>query len=148
MIYSQFLFLLQEFQITKNILKLKNLWFKYKNCPNEFTCLKKGEKRIEFKYNNLFNVLQPQNFTHDSYSNLTNKVFRTFIDIYKNKAEYDWYLKCDSDTFIFMDNLQEFLKSKDENLPVTYGYDFKLTIQNGFRFFFVYYFLIEFLSNI
>ena len=55
------------------------------------------------------------------------------MDIYNRKVEFDWYLKCDSDSFFFMDNLHQFLKNKNKSSPVTFGHDFRVIIQNGFN---------------
>jgi len=64
---------------------------------------------------------------------LTDKVFMTFKYIFVHYKNYDWYLKTDDDTFIFMDNLREFLNTKNESQPVTYGYDFGMIVQNGYH---------------
>ena len=71
-------------------------------------------------------------FEQDTYDNLTSKMYTTIRHIYKYRALYDWYLKADTDTFIFFDNLRTFLSTKDPNLPVTFGYDFKTLVKNGF----------------
>ena len=63
----------------------------------------KNKKNIsELKYNNLFNLLQPYDFKHDSYGNLTSKVYSAIKHIYKKHNNYDWYLKADDDSFIFV----------------------------------------------
>jgi len=69
----------------------------------------------------------------DAYKKLTDKVFLTFKYIFIHDEKYDWYLKADDDTFIFMDNLREFLTSKNKFQPVTYGYDFKIAVKNGYH---------------
>ena len=71
--------------------------------------------------------MQPEGLTIDSYSKLTDKVYRMFMDTYKfKKNQYSWYLKADIDTFIFVDNLKKFLKTKKSSHPVSYGYEFTL----------------------
>ena len=90
-------------------------------------------KRKEIKHKNLFYVTQPKNFIEDTYKNLTDKILLSFQDVYENHNDYDWYLKADDDTFIFMDNLHDFLKDKNRNLPVTYGHNFKVKIEGGFQ---------------
>ena len=47
--------------------------------------------------------------------------------------DYDWYLKADDDTYIFMDNLRDFLKTKNSSSPVTFGYDFKTDVPYGYH---------------
>lgn len=82
-------------------------------------------ERIEIKYKNQFYVTQPANFKVDKYKLLTSKVYAAFQDVYDNHNQYDWYLKADDDTFIFMDNMRDFLKDKNKRLPVSYGHNFK-----------------------
>ena len=67
-------------------------------------------------------VLQPPGLTIDAYENLSDKVFLTFMYIYRKFLnKYDWFLKADDDTFIFVDHLREFLSNKNDSQPVTYG---------------------------
>ena len=67
-------------------------------------------------------VLEPPGLEHDIYEKLTDKVFLSFKHIYSQYPDYDWYLKADDDTFIFMDNLEYFLSTKNPYKPVSYGY--------------------------
>lgn len=83
--------------------------------------------------NNSIKLLQPDGLLVDSYSKLTDKVFRMFIDVYKYMNNYDWYLKADDDTFVFVDNLRLFLSDKNSSLPVDYGYDFKIIVPGGYH---------------
>ena len=94
---------------------------------------KNGSERFESNLNSSIKLLQPKNFLVDSYSKLTDKVFHMFIDTYKYNNNYDWYLKADDDTFVFVDNLKEFLNDKSSNLPVDFGYDFKVIVQGGYH---------------
>ena len=66
-------------------------------------------------------VLQPPDLVHDTYDKLTEKVYRSIKYISKNYGDYDWYLKADDDTFIFVDNLRKFLSDKDPSKPVQFG---------------------------
>ena len=67
-------------------------------------------------------VLQPPGLVIDAYENLSDKVFLTFMYIYRKFLnKYDWFLKADDDTFIFVDHLREFLSNKNDSQPVTYG---------------------------
>lgn len=71
-------------------------------------------------------LLQPDGFYHESYENLTNKVYLAFRHIYGSSfGQYDWYLKCDDDTFVFMAHLRQFLADKKPCEPVSYGYNIK-----------------------
>ena len=69
----------------------------------------------------------------DKYELLTDKIYHTIIDIYLKHNDFDWYIKADDDTFLFMDNLRDFLKDKDPSNPVTYGYDFGVHVTNGYH---------------
>ena len=81
---------------------------------------------------NYITAYQPNNFTDDQYSTLTHKMYKSIIDMYKMYNNYDWYLKADLDTFVFVNNLKDFLREKDSSAPVYYGYDFKLFVTGGY----------------
>ncbi len=87
--------------------------------------------RENYKYN----ILQPPglNESLNKYNRLTDKVFLTFKYVYNKYRNFDWYLKADDDTFVFVDNLKKFLSDKNTSWPVTYGYDFKVIVQNGYH---------------
>lgn len=78
-------------------------------------------------------ILQPKGLIKDTYETLTDKVYLTFKHLNLKHNEFDWYLKADDDTFIFMDNLRTFLNDKNSSLPVTYGYDFKKVVPFGYH---------------
>jgi glycoprotein-N-acetylgalactosamine 3-beta-galactosyltransferase len=81
-----------------------------------------------------FKILQPPGFESDSYSNLTHKVFLSFKYLYANKKKpFHWYLKADVDTFVFVDNLRNFVKNKDTLDAVTYGFNFKKVVPKGYQ---------------
>jgi glycoprotein-N-acetylgalactosamine 3-beta-galactosyltransferase len=81
-----------------------------------------------------FKVLQPPGFESDSYRNLTHKVYLSFKHLYKTEKDpFDWYLKADVDTFVFIDNLREFVKDKNALHPVTYGYNYKTVVPKGYQ---------------
>jgi glycoprotein-N-acetylgalactosamine 3-beta-galactosyltransferase len=81
---------------------------------------KQSEQHLRSK----FSILEPVGLVVDEYEKLSLKVFATFRDTYSKYGHYDWYLKADDDTFIFMDHLKMFLKDKKSTDPVTYGHDF------------------------
>ena len=92
-----------------------------------------ANRSYDLKYKNSFSILKPTDLVDDTYLKLTDKVYYSFKDVYKKFPDYDWYLKADDDTFVFMKNLQDFLKTKNHTLPVTYGYDFQIIVQNGYH---------------
>lgn len=78
-------------------------------------------------------VVQPPGLDQDTYDSLTEKVFYAFKYVYEKYNNYDWYLKVDEDTFIFVNNLRNFLKTKNPNDPVTFGYDYKVYVDSGYH---------------
>jgi glycoprotein-N-acetylgalactosamine 3-beta-galactosyltransferase len=95
-----------------------------------------SQKEGEYKdaiYDNMLKVMQPSRLTEESYEHLTDKVFYLFMDVYKSFNYFDWYLKVDDDTFIFVNNLKNFLKTKNSTNNVTYGYDFKTIVERGYH---------------
>jgi glycoprotein-N-acetylgalactosamine 3-beta-galactosyltransferase len=84
-------------------------------------------ERIEANLNDL-EILKPYGLVKDEYSLLTDKIYRTYIDVYKKYGDYyDWFLKADDDTYVFMDNLRLYLKSlKQGERLFYYGHKFYL----------------------
>jgi glycoprotein-N-acetylgalactosamine 3-beta-galactosyltransferase len=80
-----------------------------------------------------FPILQPAMHQIEVYGKLTDKVYKTIRDLYLRYNDYDWYLKADDDTFIFVDNLKTFLKTKNSSHPVTYGFDFRTIVDRGYH---------------
>ena len=78
-------------------------------------------------------LLQPPNYTLDRYNRLTDKIYSTLKYLYLNHNDYDWYLKADDDTFVFVENLRNFLSRKNKTSPVTYGYDFNCYVDKGYH---------------
>jgi Fringe-like len=53
--------------------------------------------------------------------------------IYKNYgSDYDWYLKADDDTWIFMENLRYFLYSYSPEYPIYFGCKLKRYVEQGY----------------
>ena len=80
-------------------------------------------------------VLQPSGYLTENYKTLTDKIFKSFIDVHRevDANEYDWYFKADDDTVVFMDNLREFLSKKNPNELVTYGYNYRAVVERGYQ---------------
>jgi hypothetical protein len=91
-----------------------------------------SDDQAEIFYKN-FSVLKPPGLKSDVYSQLPDKMLLTYKYIFKKYNNYDWYLKTDDDTYIFMNNLRKFLSSKNSSKPVTYGYDYKIKVPNGYQ---------------
>ena len=89
---------------------------------------------VEVTINDM-NILQPPNYIDDKYEKLTDKVYLTFKYLYDNDNynRYDWYIKADDDTYIFVDNLRKFLSDKNPYKSVTYGFDIDLDVPGGYH---------------
>lgn len=99
--------------------------------PDELLRNKSNELSLDKWY--IENWLQPPGLVEDSYDKLTSKMYLSLRHVYKIHPDYDWYLKADDDTFVFIDNLRKFLSDKNYSDPVTYGYDFKVIVNNGYH---------------
>lgn len=77
-----------------------------------------------------FKVFQPPNYTKEKYGKLTDKTLSAFKYVYQYNSDFDFYLKADDDTYIFMDNLRLFLSSKNRTNPFAYGYKYQAV--NGY----------------
>jgi len=105
-----------------------------KDCDKYYFIAKLSEDTNQTNlYSDPLPILEPADFVQEVYGKLTDKVYRTFKELYLNHNEYDWYLKADDDTFIFTDNLRDFLQDKNASAPVTFGYDFKVIVPNGYH---------------
>lgn len=93
---------------------------------------KSSNSTKEIFYNNMV-ILEPPGMANDTYSKLTDKIYLTIQYIYNFHNDYDWYLKADDDTYIFVENLLKFVSDKDPSSPVTYGYDFKVIVPYGYH---------------
>lgn len=71
--------------------------------------------------NEIDHVLQPPNLLNDTYGKLTDKVLNAIKYVYFKYPNFDWYLKADDDTYVFVDNLRWFLSKKNASKPVTFG---------------------------
>ncbi|KAH9487856.1 Glycoprotein-N-acetylgalactosamine 3-beta-galactosyltransferase 1 [Bulinus truncatus] len=65
--------------------------------------------------------------------NLWAKTKEAFKYIYTNYLnEADWFIKCDDDTFLIVENLRYFLHNKSPTEPVYYGRKFKPIVNQGY----------------
>ena len=88
---------------------------------------------MSHEFTDPFPILQPAMHQVEVYGRLTDKVYKTLRDLYLRYNDYDWYLKADDDTFIFVDNLKTFLKTKNSSQPVTFGFDFRTIVDRGYH---------------
>ena len=75
-------------------------------------------------------ILKPSGFTAETYEQLTDKVFRALTDLHRmhSNTSFDWYLKADDDTFVFMDNLRKFVAQSDQPCAArVYGFELEST---------------------
>ncbi|UJR27205.1 hypothetical protein I4U23_008501 [Adineta vaga] len=68
------------------------------------------------------------------YDHLTQKSTLAFLFAYKNYAnDFDWFIKADDDTFVIVENLRGFLSKQNASEPVTFGYNFKVIVPQGYH---------------
>ena len=103
--------------------------------------LKFNSKLIEKQNNNesvefnstMLPLYQPAGLKQENYGQLTDKVYWMIMDVYRHFGDYDWYIKADDDTMLFVDNLREFLSTKNASDKFTYGYHFKSVLPKGYH---------------
>ncbi len=89
--------------------------------------------RKSYEFYSPFPIIQPSHYIKEDYNKLTDKLFRSFQHVFLKYDNYDWYLKCDDDTYIFMENLKAFLRTKNPLDTETYGSDFKKFVYRGYH---------------
>ncbi|CAF4486110.1 unnamed protein product [Rotaria socialis] len=68
------------------------------------------------------------------YQYLTEKSTLAFLFAYKHYFnDFDWFVKADDDTFLFVDHLKIFLRKQSTSEPVTFGYNFKVVVEKGYH---------------
>ena len=66
------------------------------------------------------------------YGHLTQKSTLAFQYVYENYFnDFDWFVKADDDTYLFVENLKSFLKEQNSSDPVTFGYNFRVRVFKG-----------------
>ncbi|CAF1184736.1 unnamed protein product [Didymodactylos carnosus] len=68
------------------------------------------------------------------YWHLTLKSRLAFIYAYENLySKYDWFIKADDDTYIIVEHLKDFLYEQNASQPITFGYNFKVLVKQGYH---------------
>jgi glycoprotein-N-acetylgalactosamine 3-beta-galactosyltransferase len=63
------------------------------------------------------------------YGHLTQKTTLALHYVYENHLnDFDWFVKADDDTYLFVENLKSFLKDQNSSEPITFGYNFKVCL--------------------
>ena len=63
------------------------------------------------------------------YDHLTQKSTLAFLFAYEHHANnYDWFVKADDDTYLIVEHLKMFLREQNTSEPVTFGYNFKVSL--------------------
>lgn len=65
---------------------------------------------------------------------LWDKTKQGLQQVYKNYgSDYDWFLKADDDSWIFMENLRHFLYAYSPEMPIYFGCKLKRYVQQGYH---------------
>ena len=86
---------------------------------------KQNSENVSIEVDHPFPILQPAGHRNEVYKKLTDKVYLTLIDIHNRHNKYDWYLKADDDTYVFVDYLREFVANKNSSVASRFGYNLK-----------------------
>jgi len=74
-------------------------------------------------------ILPIKNLTN-GYQHLTKKSTLAFFYVYEHFFQYfDWFVKADDDTYIFVENLRSFLGKQNPSRPISFGYNYKVRIE-------------------
>jgi glycoprotein-N-acetylgalactosamine 3-beta-galactosyltransferase len=67
------------------------------------------------------------------YDHLTQKSTLALLFAYEHhRNACDWFVKADDDTYLIVDHLRTFLSKQNASEPVTFGYNFKVTMMEPF----------------
>ncbi|GMR43457.1 hypothetical protein PMAYCL1PPCAC_13652, partial [Pristionchus mayeri] len=70
----------------------------------------------------------------DLYANLFHKTRFAFYYLSEvMKADFDWFVKADDDTYLIMENLRAYLKTLDPNKPYYIGHRMKPYLEHGYN---------------
>ncbi|CAF4182190.1 unnamed protein product [Rotaria sordida] len=74
------------------------------------------------------------NNTLPGYNHLTLKSRLSFHFAYEHhQNDFDWFVKADDDTYLIVENLKLFLSKQNKSEPITFGYNFKPYVPNGYH---------------
>ncbi len=89
---------------------------------------RKTLKREQIKFIKQVPIAPIKNITA-GYDHLTQKSTLAFLFAYENYLnDFEWFIKADDDTYLFVDHLKTFLSEQNSSEPVTFGYNFKVII--------------------
>lgn len=78
-------------------------------------------------------ILKLDGFQED-YNRMGEKCLRILRAVYElYSTDHNWFLLADDDTFVFVDNLFRFVRSRESTHPLTYGYNFRTIIDQGYH---------------
>ncbi|CAF0936480.1 unnamed protein product [Brachionus calyciflorus] len=80
-----------------------------------------------------FYMIQPKGLSVEDHANLTLKLYYSMVYVYEKFPNFDWYYIVDDDAYVNIGNLKEFLKYKPSNEMITYGYNFKHIVKDGYH---------------
>ena len=107
------------------------------NSENFTNFLNSEESKIYFKNENDYKMalnlpIMHLNLTenYDDMGKKTLEIIKMAYDKYHN--EFKWFLLTDDDTFIFVDHLYNFISKKTYDVPLIYGYNFKVGFPTGY----------------
>ncbi len=109
------------------------------NCVNITKILMANSKKTSIFQNlhNLNNALDIpiwQLELTENYDHMADKVFQIVKSAYEQYGHlYKWFLLTDDDTFTFVDNMHSFTSTKSFKDPVTYGYNYKVIVPQGYH---------------
>jgi len=89
-----------------------------------------NNKSEEFEIAKQIPIAPIKNITA-GYWHLTQKSTLGFLFAYENYLnDFDWFVKADDDTYLFVEHLKAFLSEQNSSEPVTFGYNFKVIMIN------------------
>jgi glycoprotein-N-acetylgalactosamine 3-beta-galactosyltransferase len=89
---------------------------------------RKTLKREQIKFIKQVPIARIKNITA-GYDHLTQKSTLAFLFAYEyHLNDFEWFVKADDDTYLFVDHLKTFLSEQNSSEPVTFGYNFKVII--------------------
>ncbi|RNA40863.1 glyco -N-acetylgalactosamine 3-beta-galactosyltransferase 1-like [Brachionus plicatilis] len=78
-------------------------------------------------------MIQPKGLKTEDHDNLTQKLYQSIIYVYNQFPSYQWYYIVDDDACVNLMNLKAFLQDKSSQKPITYGYNFRIIVKDGYH---------------